>query len=58
MPLNSIVMSYKENCKVEGEIMTRFKIARAYFLNNYQQKDIAQSIQCHKTQFMMWLKMS
>jgi len=48
MPLNSIVMSYKENCKVEGEIMTRFKIARAYFLNNYQQKDIAQSIQCHK----------
>jgi len=48
MPFNSIVMPYKENCKVEGEIMTRFKIARGYFSNNYQQQDIAQSIKCHK----------
>jgi len=48
MPFNSIVMPYKENCKVEGEIMTKFKIARGYFSNNYQQKDIAKSVQCHK----------
>jgi len=48
MPFNSIVMPYKKNCKVEGEIMTKFKIARAYFSNNYQQKNIAQSIKCHK----------
>ena len=48
MPFNSILMPYKENCKVEGEIMTKFKIARGYFSNNYQQKDIAKSIKCHK----------
>jgi transposase len=28
--------------------MTRFKIARAYFANNYSQKEIANSISCHK----------
>lgn len=48
MSFTSIIMPYKKNCKVEGEIMTKFKIARGYFSNNYQQKDIAQSIQCHK----------
>jgi len=48
MPFNSIIMPYKENCKVEGEIMTKFKIARGYFSNNYQQQDIAQSVKCHK----------
>lgn len=41
-------MPYKENCKVEGEIMTRFKIARGYFSGNFKQKDIADSIGCHK----------
>ncbi len=48
MPFTSIVMPYKENCKVEGEIMTKFKIARGYFSNDYQQKDIAKSVKCHK----------
>lgn len=48
MPFNSIVMPYKKNCKIEGEIMTKFKIARGYFSNNYQQKDIARSVKCHK----------
>ena len=48
MPFTSIVMPYKENCKVEGEIMTKFKIARGYFSNGYKQKDIAQSVKCHK----------
>ena len=48
MPFNSIVMTYKENCKFEGEIMTKFKIARGYFLSHYQQKDIVESIKCHK----------
>jgi len=47
MPLNSILMSYKENCKQEGVILTRFKIARIYFTNNYTQKDIADSVNCH-----------
>ena len=41
-------MPNKENCRIEGEIMTRFKIARAYFANNYSQKKIANSISCHK----------
>ena len=48
MPFTSIIMSYKKNCKAEGEIMTKFKIARGYFSNDYQQKKIADSIKCHK----------
>ena len=48
MPFTSIVMPYKENCKTEGEIMTKFKIARGYFANGFKQKDIAGSIGCHK----------
>ena len=47
MPLNSILMSYKENCKVEGELITRFKIARLYFLDRKTQKEIADNIHCH-----------
>ena len=47
MPFNSILMPYKENCKVEGEIITRLKIARLYFANHKTQKDIAQNIDCH-----------
>jgi putative transposase len=41
-------MSYKKNCKAEGEIMTKFKIARGYFANGLKQSDIASSINCHK----------
>ena len=40
-------MPYKENCKVEGEIITKFKIARMYFKNRISQKDIADKIYCH-----------
>jgi len=47
MPFNYIIMPYKENCKVEGEIMTKFKIARMYFKHNISQKDIASKIDCH-----------
>ncbi|MBW6442140.1 hypothetical protein K0B04_04555 [Patescibacteria group bacterium] len=48
MSFTSIVMSYKENCKAEGEIMTKFKIARGYYSNKHSQKDIAVKIGCHK----------
>lgn len=48
MSFTSIIMPYKENCKVEGEIMTKFKIARGYFTDNHRQNDIADSIKCHK----------
>ena len=41
-------MPYKENCKVEGEIMTKFKIARIYFANNKKQKEISKYLKCHK----------
>jgi hypothetical protein len=41
-------MPYKENCKIEGEIMTKFKIARGYFFNNCEQQEIAKSVECHK----------
>lgn len=48
MSFTSIIMPYKKNCKVEGEIITKFKIARGYFSNRYKQNDIARSIGCHK----------
>jgi hypothetical protein len=41
-------MPYKQNCKVEGEVITRLKIARHYFADHIPQKDIAQDIGCHK----------
>ncbi len=47
MPFTSIVMPYKENCKAEGEILTKFKIARLYFLDGETQKNIAANIKCH-----------
>ena len=48
MPLTSIVMSYKENCKAEGEIMTKFKIAKMYFTDNLKQKEISSYLSCHQ----------
>lgn len=47
MPFNSILMPYKQNCKVEGEIITKFKIAKLYFFEKKTQREIAQNIQCH-----------
>ena len=47
MPLNSIVMPYKENCKAEGEIMTKFKIAKMYFAGKLKQLEIADYLNCH-----------
>ena len=40
-------MPYKQNCKVEGEVITKFKIARLYFFNKRSQREIAENIQCH-----------
>ena len=48
MPLSFIVMPYKENCKSEGEIMTKFKIAKMYFADKLKQNDIAEYLLCHK----------
>lgn len=48
MSFSSIVMSYKENCKTEGEIMTKFKIARMYFAEGKTQFEINQYLKCHK----------
>lgn len=47
MPFNSIIMPYKQNCKVEGEMITRFKIAKLYFQDKKEQRAIAEHIQCH-----------
>jgi len=47
MSLNSIVMPYKENCNAEGEIMTKFKIARMHFADNIKQNKIAKILNCH-----------
>ena len=41
-------MPYKENCNVEGHILTRFKIARLYFHDKIPQKEIAARIGCHR----------
>jgi hypothetical protein len=49
-------MPYKENCKTEGEIMTKFKVARGYFLNGFEQKDIADSIKCHRNTINIIIK--
>ena len=40
-------MPYKQNCKVEGEIITKFKIAKLYFCEKKNQREIAENIQCH-----------
>jgi hypothetical protein len=48
MFFSSIVMSYKENCKAEGEIMTKFKIARMYFAGAKKQIEISQYLNCHQ----------
>ncbi len=47
MSLNSIVMPYKENCKAEGEILTKFKIAKMFFFEKEKQKEIANYLNCH-----------
>ena len=41
-------MPYKENCKAEGHILTRFKIARHYFYDQMTQEEIAQKTQALK----------
>ena len=40
MPFNIIIMSYKQNCTAEGEIITRLKIAKLYFCNKKNQKKL------------------
>ena len=40
-------MPYKQNCKVEREVITKFKVAKLYFTEKKKQKEIAKHIQCH-----------
>lgn len=40
-------MPYKQNCKVEGEVITKLKIAKLYFSGQRTQKEISENIQCH-----------
>ena len=39
MTCKSIVMRYKDNCKAEGPVITRLKIARHYFADGIAQKE-------------------
>jgi len=41
-------MPYKQNCKAEGEILTKFKVARIFFAEGEEQIKIAKAISCHK----------
>lgn len=41
-------MPYRDNCKAETELLTRFKIARLYFAHHMTQTAIAKSISCHR----------
>lgn len=43
-----ILMPYKESCKIEGEIITKIKLARAYFKDRKKQINIAKAFNCHK----------
>ena len=47
MSYELILMSYKESCKVDGEIITRIKILRMYF-NNISCKEICEKWDCNK----------
>jgi hypothetical protein len=41
-------MPYKENCKVEGEVLTRIKIVRMHFVSKKAQKELAVIWKCSK----------
>lgn len=42
-----IIMHYKENCKVEGEVITKIKVSKLYFSKEKTQKEIADILKCH-----------
>ena len=48
MSLELILMPYKENCKIEGEVLTRIKIARMHFASGIKQKELARIWRCSK----------
>jgi len=43
-----ILMPYKENCKVEGEVLTKLKIARMHLAAGVKQKELAEMWHCSK----------
>ena len=48
MPLELILMPYKENCKIEGEVITKIKIARMHLSSGIKQKELARIWKCSK----------
>ena len=47
MPYPIILMSYKENCKIEGVVLTKIKIIRMYYAGK-RMKEIAIAWRCNK----------
>jgi len=47
MSYELILMSYKESCKVDGEVITRIKVLRMYF-NNISCKELSEKWDCNK----------
>lgn len=48
MSFELILMAYKENCKIEGEVLTRIKMARMKYCSKLPQKEIARMWKCNK----------
>lgn len=51
-----ILMPYKQSCKIEGEIITKIKLARVYFKDRKKQKNIAKAFNCHKNTVLKIIK--
>lgn len=47
MPYSTILMSYKENCKIEGVVLTKLKMIRMYH-SGKRKKEIAKAWRCNK----------
>jgi hypothetical protein len=41
-------MPYRENCKIEGEVLTKIKIARMHLASHLKQKEVARMWRCSK----------
>ena len=48
MFFNTILMPYKENCKIEGEVLTRIKMIRMKYCSGVSQKEISRIWRCDK----------
>jgi hypothetical protein len=48
MSISTIVMSYKESCRIEGVILTKFKIAKLIYRDKLDNDKIAKIFACHR----------